>query len=162
MSNAPGAAFNAAQLSLFDKRDHNGNTPLIVAAIDGDPALVRSLIEKGVNIDGCNRNGNTALTLAIANNRIGVVRCLIELGADLDNLDYPYNDAEWMEERGKVALAQILREAPEIRRQAVEKAAAALEKAAAAVEKSLHDAVVLKQRALREKVRPRGITIRKS
>ena len=128
--------------------DHN-RTLLILAAIEGDLALAQFLIGKGADLEKRSVGGFTALMLAVMNERTDVVRLLIDAGADLYKSDEDYhglysNALHCAEERGFKEIAQMLREVPAVRsshRTAVK-------------EKTRHEAVVLKQRTLKEKRGP--------
>jgi len=59
-----------------NQADYNGNTLLILAAIEGDPALANLLIIKGADTQRRNRGGNTALVLALMNKHEDIAQML--------------------------------------------------------------------------------------
>jgi ankyrin repeat protein len=62
--------------------------PLIEAAGRGDLELIKTLLDKGVDVNGKNRTGGTPLTAAVANGQLDVARLLIETGADVNARDH--------------------------------------------------------------------------
>ncbi|RNF27004.1 putative 6-phosphofructo-2-kinase/fructose-2,6-biphosphatase [Trypanosoma conorhini] len=78
-------ASNASQLQYLlenklcdlNKRDYNGCTPLHVAALEGNEAIVRVLISFGADIMATDNTGRTPLDLAAANRHSGVCRYLL-------------------------------------------------------------------------------------
>jgi ankyrin repeat protein len=78
------AAFLAAirEGPLSTLRGSGGATPLMTAALYGDPALVRTLLERGADPNVANDAGATALMWAAADS--AKVRLLVEHGADVN------------------------------------------------------------------------------
>ena len=74
----------AARPDLRDKKDRGyyGKTPLMQAAIDGDPEVVELLADGGAQLDLQDCDGCTALWHAADYNRLAVVRLLVGRGAD--------------------------------------------------------------------------------
>ncbi len=64
-----------------DRRDQNGNTPLMVASAQNKIDLMKILIDKGAGIDIQNNDGNTALMYA---QKFETASVLLEAGADPD------------------------------------------------------------------------------
>ena len=67
------------------------DTPLIYAAIFGHVAVVRVLLEGGVNVESTNAYLSTALHQAAWNGYLNICRLLLDCGAKVDPLD------EWKE-----------------------------------------------------------------
>ena len=65
-----------------EDRDEHGNTLLIRAAMYGGPELLRSLIDRGADVNAANRAGATPLMRAAGNG--GNIKLLIERGADVN------------------------------------------------------------------------------
>ncbi len=120
----------------LNQTDGFGNTPLILAAIEGDFALVKFLLEKGAAIEKVNNGGNSALKLAVANRNTDVLYLLIDAGATIDTGEGAYT-AAWADREGYPAIAEVLRDAVENRTRTAEEKAAA-EAAAATAKKNAH------------------------
>jgi len=73
------------QYCVTDVRDYYGNTPLILAARNGNFRTVKALLDAGANIHACNRDSENALILASREARRRVVRLLLEHGAKCDH-----------------------------------------------------------------------------
>jgi ankyrin repeat protein len=80
--------------------DHNGQSPLHMAARDGNVELVRLLIARGAFINVLDSTRVTPLHLAAANGHLDVVQILIRAGAQdsavegqLSQLSYAKTDA---------------------------------------------------------------------
>ena len=58
---------------------------LLKAALAGDLAQVRALLEKGADIDQQDRDGATALILASQQGHEGIVQALLARGAEIDH-----------------------------------------------------------------------------
>jgi uncharacterized protein len=67
-----------------EARDPAGFTPLMLAVIHGQPAIVDALIAGGGRVNVHNRAGLTPLMLAAINNHSAMLRTLIDRGADLN------------------------------------------------------------------------------
>jgi len=63
-------------------RDRDGNTPLVVAALIGDPDMVRLLIGGGANVNAVNSRGETALIAAVQRRDPTITRALIAAGGN--------------------------------------------------------------------------------
>jgi ankyrin repeat protein len=68
-------------------KDAEGNTPLIVAAMNGFPDGVRVLMASKAQVDGINGKGETALIKAVHMRDTASVQLLLQLGADPDRTD---------------------------------------------------------------------------
>jgi len=66
-------------------RGFNGNTPLLLAALEGNAMMVSRLIEAGANLYAINGDFNGVLFNACYSNCPEVIRLLIEAGADIDD-----------------------------------------------------------------------------
>lgn len=65
------------------------HTPLHLAALYGQPKVMRLLVEAGANVDAYDSEGNTPLLLAAEQRRTDVVMELIRLGADVNKTKRP-------------------------------------------------------------------------
>ena len=61
----------------------NGNTPIFVAANNGDKAIVELLIQKEAKLATANHHGDTALHRAARHFHLKVVELLVQAGAPL-------------------------------------------------------------------------------
>ena len=68
----------------IDKKDENGRTALLWAALKGHEAVVKLLLEKGAQLEPKGKGGQTALSLAGMNGQEAVVKLLLEKGAQLE------------------------------------------------------------------------------
>ena len=59
-------------------RNDDGNTGLMLAAINGHSEVVDTLIKNHVNLNQCNNQGETAFTLACKHRRIKIVDLLVQ------------------------------------------------------------------------------------
>jgi hypothetical protein len=69
----------------LEKKGFNGNTPLLLAALEGNAMMVSRLIEGGANLYAINNDFNGVLFNACYSNCPEVIRLLIEAGADIDD-----------------------------------------------------------------------------
>jgi hypothetical protein len=67
-----------------DVQDHDGNTPLMLAAYHGHASTVRMLVEHGADVDRRNHRDQSPVAGAIFKGEDEVVRVLVAAGADLD------------------------------------------------------------------------------
>jgi hypothetical protein len=65
------------------------HTPLHLAAMYGQPKVMRLLVEAGADVDAYDSNGNTPLLIAAEQRRTDVVMELIKLGADVNRKKRP-------------------------------------------------------------------------
>lgn len=71
----------------IDVKAHDGQTPLIVAALEGDTALVKNLLERGAEINAKGIYGRTALMWAAAGGNDAIIQLLLDKGADVNARD---------------------------------------------------------------------------
>ncbi|MEZ4388857.1 MAG: ankyrin repeat domain-containing protein [Candidatus Krumholzibacteriia bacterium] len=95
--------------------EHYGATALMIAAGNGDVALVRRLLDAGANVDLGDANGDTALNWAAYSGQVEAARLLLDAGAD-PNLAGHGNALQIAIRRGHEELVQILSLAMEARR----------------------------------------------
>ena len=71
----------------------DGNTELMKAAMSGDPATVRDMVDKGAVVDELNNYGWTALAHAARQNETASIAVLLDAGANINNQDkdIPYH-----------------------------------------------------------------------
>lgn len=77
----------ASGISLEQKEEQHGNTPLMLAAYNNHPAFVDWLIKEGTEIDARCFNGNTALMKASWSGATACVDLLLRAGAEVNALD---------------------------------------------------------------------------
>lgn len=66
-----------------NERNHQGNTPLHLAACSRSTAIIKALVEGGANLNGSNFFGTTPLYEAAVYLRTDNVKLLLDLGADV-------------------------------------------------------------------------------
>jgi len=73
----------------INRQDHNGNTPLIWAALHGQEDLVQLLLDNSAAVNAQNFVGETALYLAASYGNDNIVTMLLEYGANANiaNID---------------------------------------------------------------------------
>jgi len=99
-------------------RDHNGRTPLHLAAIAGgsktanqETAIVRLLLEKGADKEAKDRVGGTPLHRAAEGGHEAIVRLLLEKGADKEAKDQDGGTPlHWAARGGHEAIVRLLLE----------------------------------------------------
>lgn len=67
--------------------DIKGNSPLIIAAGEGNYDTVVALVEKGANVNAVNANKYSPLIMAIGKGHLRIAKYLIEHGADVNHKD---------------------------------------------------------------------------
>ena len=84
----PGVAAPTERVLNFDlmaAKKKSGKIPtpsIVMAASDGELAVVKAELKKGVNVNAVDRGGGTALHQAACNHHILVVKALLSAGAD--------------------------------------------------------------------------------
>jgi ankyrin repeat protein len=88
------------------------NEQLLAAARKGDPALARTLIEKGADVNAKTRYGATPLSYACDRGNVELVRLLIEKGANVDVKDTFYGATPiiWAAQKGHADVVKLLLE----------------------------------------------------
>jgi thiosulfate/3-mercaptopyruvate sulfurtransferase len=69
----------------LEYRGFNGNTPLLLAALEGNAMMVSRLIEAGADLYAINDDFNGVLFNACFANTPDVIRTLVEAGADIND-----------------------------------------------------------------------------
>ncbi|MCD4782433.1 MAG: ankyrin repeat domain-containing protein [Candidatus Eremiobacteraeota bacterium] len=70
--------------SLIDKKDEDGDTPLHLAAEEGQMKIAELLMSKGAKINEKSRNKETPLHLAVEKGHLEMVRFLMKKGANIN------------------------------------------------------------------------------
>src|SRR6476660_8979564 len=76
-----------ANPALINAKGDYGWTPLHVAAIEGQRAVVELLLAKGANVNARDRHGETPLTGAVINDSKEVMELLLAKGAEVNVKD---------------------------------------------------------------------------
>ncbi|KAM6912926.1 kinase D-interacting substrate of 220 kDa B isoform 1-T1 [Xenentodon cancila] len=94
-----------------DSRSDNGQTPLMVAAEQGNLEIVQELIRRGANVNLDDVDCWTALISAAKEGHIDVVRELLENNANLEHRDMGgWTPLMWAAYKGRTEVAQLLLE----------------------------------------------------
>ncbi|PQE05542.1 ankyrin repeat-containing protein [Rutstroemia sp. NJR-2017a BBW] len=100
--------------TFFGTRNVEWYTPLSCAAVHGEEAIVRMLLDTGkAEVDSKNKSGNTPLSLAAMSGNAAVVKMLLDTGkveVDLKNEDgdTPLSMAAMSRNTGKTAVIKML------------------------------------------------------
>lgn len=73
----------AAALNI-DVENANGETPLLIACMQGSYPLVEFILEKGADVNTCRRDGHSPLSAACEAGDVSIIRLLLERGAAVD------------------------------------------------------------------------------
>lgn len=65
-------------------REHEGETPLMYAAVAGKTQVVKLLLERGADINAVSSNRETALARAVGVKQYETVKLLLDRGADIE------------------------------------------------------------------------------
>lgn len=79
--------FLAGDAELINSRDEESMTPLHYAALNGNPALIMFLLEKGADVNVSELNGQTPLHLAVIFKSTQAVHMLLAAGAMVNATD---------------------------------------------------------------------------
>ncbi|KAK7904331.1 hypothetical protein WMY93_016938 [Mugilogobius chulae] len=94
-----------------DSRSDNGQTPLMVAAEQGNLEIVQELIRRGANVNLDDIDSWTSLICAAKEGHIEVVQELLENGANLEHRDMGgWTALMWAAYKGRTEVAQLLME----------------------------------------------------
>jgi ankyrin repeat protein len=89
-------ALGATTREELNGTDADGRTPLMHAVLEGDPDLVRFLIDRGVDVNAADHGQKwTALHFAARDQNTPVVRLLLDAGAAVDPDDAFGNTPLW-------------------------------------------------------------------
>ena len=103
-------------------KDGKGNTPMMLAANNGEVGLIDILVAAHANVNLANTSGETPLIRAVQQRDMSMVRTLLTAGADPDQADvlagmsardYAHQDAR------SPAIAKLIDETPKKERRAV-------------------------------------------
>ena len=89
--------------------DRAGNTPLMMAVIEGDEQICGLLIDKGADVNAVNKHGGNTLARAAHFGHKELVEKLIGRGADVHMKDAAGQDAAaWAEMNGHDDIASVI------------------------------------------------------
>ena len=103
------AIFIETGITKLDTRDIEDNTPLLLAATNGQQEVVNMLIEGGAKPDSKNEMGFTPLMAAAYSGSEAVARLLITKGVKIDAVDiYSYTALAYAAKRGNEDIVRPL------------------------------------------------------
>ena len=74
-------------ISNLESRAFNGNTPLLLAALEGDVRVVKRLLEAGASLYAVNNDFNGVLFNACYADNTEIIELLVAAGADIDDIN---------------------------------------------------------------------------
>ena len=86
-----------------NRRDANGQTPLMIAVVHEKEDIVKFLIQAGVDVNTANADGQTALMIGAHRGCVDIVQTLLNAGADVNKSD----------KKGHTALVEAAKEGHE-------------------------------------------------
>ena len=86
-----------------NRRDANGQTPLMIAVVHGKSDIVKFIIQAGVDVNTANADGQTALMIGAHRGCADIVQTLLNAGADVNKSD----------KKGHTALVEAAKEGHE-------------------------------------------------
>jgi len=94
---------------LIHARIDKAMSALMVAAMDGDLAIVKELIEMGADMHAENNDGNQPLWFAAASGNTAMLKLLLQAGADADHINFNgYTTLMFAASTGKLAVVETL------------------------------------------------------
>lgn len=95
-----------------DKKDVDGDTPLIVASLHGNAACVRILLEYKADVNEQSKAGKTALIYASVNGNADCVKALLEYGVNVNMRSFYGNTAlNYSSYYGRLEVVKLLLDA---------------------------------------------------
>ena len=76
--------FSLTKSVNVNEADKHGNTPLILALLNGNLKIAEFLIDKGADVNTINHTGDTLLIWASNNGYRDIARLMIDKGADVN------------------------------------------------------------------------------
>uniref|UniRef100_A0A3B4AP54 KAP NTPase domain-containing protein n=1 Tax=Periophthalmus magnuspinnatus TaxID=409849 RepID=A0A3B4AP54_9GOBI len=109
--NLPAIKAHLDKFRDVDSRSDNGQTPLMVAAEQGNLEIVQELIRRGANVNLDDIDSWTSLICAAKEGHIEVVQELLENGANLEHRDMGgWTALMWAAYKGRTEVARLLLE----------------------------------------------------
>lgn len=91
-------------------KNHEGSTPLTIAAFNGDSAMTEFLLDRGANIDEQDAIGHSPLMIAAMKGHITLCELLLRRGADINVQCENFPILHLVARRGQLATCKLLRE----------------------------------------------------
>jgi ankyrin repeat protein len=94
----------------IEKKDHAGNTPLMIAAFNKQYEALEYLFKKGANVNAQNDNGATALIIAAYYNHLDTAKILLKYNPNKTIKDKYGNAAlDYAEQHGYTSMIAVLK-----------------------------------------------------